>query len=139
MKWNLEVFVCGNYFLFFRRCLVRTVRVNITADLMFAMLVGTLSQHRLPTHASCFTQNPDDPARFRVEVSFSPGVVKHALLEGEHLHAAPLVPLHKDLTCAQVEATLDAAIGESWPVVHIAFHGVSLGLFGVSGNRRDNG
>ena len=58
-------------------------------------------------------KNPDDPARFRVEVSFSPGVVKHALVKGEHLHAAPLVPLHKDLTCAQVEAALGAAIGEA--------------------------
>ncbi|CAM9409508.1 unnamed protein product, partial [Laminaria digitata] len=53
---------------------------------------------------------PEDPARFRVEIHFSPGVVKHPLLSGDHLHTAPLVPLHKHLTCKQVEDTLDAAI-----------------------------
>ena len=62
-------------------------------------------------------QAPEDPARFRVEIHFSPGVVKHPLLSGDHLHTAPLVPLHKHLTCKQVEDTLDAAIGESREVV----------------------
>ncbi|CAM9583380.1 unnamed protein product [Discosporangium mesarthrocarpum] len=51
-----------------------------------------------------------DPARFRVEILFSPGVVKHSLLPGDHLHTAPLVPLQKNLPCAELEATLDAAI-----------------------------
>ncbi|CAM9730098.1 unnamed protein product [Pylaiella littoralis] len=54
---------------------------------------------------------PEDPARFRVEILFSPGVVKHPMLPGDHLHTAPLVPLHKHLTCKQVEETLNAAIG----------------------------
>lgn len=59
------------------------------------------------------TQGPEDPARFRVEILFSPGVVKHPMLEGDHLHTAPLVPLHKHLTCKQVVDTLNAAIGET--------------------------
>lgn len=58
-------------------------------------------------------QAPEDPARFRVEILFSPGVVKHPMLPGDHLHTAPLVPLHKHLTCKQVEETLNAAIGET--------------------------
>lgn len=47
-----------------------------------------------------------------MEILFSPGVVKHPMLPGDHLHTAPLVPLHKHLTCKQVERTLNAAIGE---------------------------
>lgn len=58
-------------------------------------------------------KGPEDPARFRVEILFSPGVVKHPMLEGDHLHTAPLVPLHKHLTCKQVVDTLNAAIGEA--------------------------
>jgi hypothetical protein len=52
----------------------------------------------------------DDPSRFRVEILFTPGVVKSPVLSGNHLHTAPLAPLHKQLTCTQVEAVLDAAI-----------------------------
>ncbi|CAM9365448.1 unnamed protein product, partial [Scytosiphon promiscuus] len=58
-------------------------------------------------------KGPEDPARFRVEILFSPGVVKHPMLPGDHLHTAPLVPLHKHLTCKQVERTLNAAIALS--------------------------
>ncbi len=58
-------------------------------------------------------QSPEDPARFRVEILFSPGVVKHPILPGDHLHTAPLVPLHKHLTCKHVVDTLNAAIGEA--------------------------
>lgn len=56
----------------------------------------------------------EDPGRFRVEILFSPGVVKHPLLSGDHLHTAPLVPLHKNLTFKQVVDTLEAANGEMW-------------------------
>ncbi|CAM9112148.1 unnamed protein product [Choristocarpus tenellus] len=51
-----------------------------------------------------------DPARFWVEILFSPGVANHTLLAGDHLHAEPLVPLQTNLTCAELEAILDAAI-----------------------------
>lgn len=54
----------------------------------------------------------DDADRFRVEILFSPGVVKHPLLPGDHLHTAPLVPLHKNLTSSSLEGTLDRAICE---------------------------
>lgn len=61
----------------------------------------------------CDDQAHKDADRFRVEILFSPGVVKHPLLPGDHLHTAPLVPLHKNLTSAKLEGTLDRAIGES--------------------------
>lgn len=60
----------------------------------------------------CDVQSHDDPERFRVEILFSPGVVKHPLLPGDHLHTAPLVPLHKNLTSEKLESTLNSAIGE---------------------------
>ena len=69
-----------------------------------------------------FMQGPEDPARFRVEILFSPGVVKHPMLSGDHLHTAPLVPLHKHLTCAKVLDTLDAAIGEGRPQARANSH-----------------
>ncbi|KAG5181367.1 histidine phosphatase superfamily-domain-containing protein [Tribonema minus] len=53
---------------------------------------------------------PTDPTRFRVEILFSPGVVKHPLLPDDHLHTAPLVPLHKNLSCAHLEGSLEAAM-----------------------------
>lgn len=65
------------------------------------------------THAMTSLQSHDDPERFRVELLFSPGVVKHPLLPGDHLHTAPLVPLHKNLTSAKLESTLNAGIGEA--------------------------
>ncbi|CAM9421282.1 unnamed protein product [Chrysoparadoxa australica] len=55
-------------------------------------------------------KDTNDPSRFRVEILFSPGVVKHPLVPGDHLHTVPLVPLNKNLTCAHLEGTLDAAI-----------------------------
>jgi hypothetical protein len=35
---------------------------------------------------------------------------QHPLLPDDHLHTAPLVPLHKNLSCAQLEGALDAAM-----------------------------
>ncbi|CAM9563815.1 unnamed protein product, partial [Phaeothamnion confervicola] len=55
-------------------------------------------------------KDPGDMDRFRGEILFSPGIVAHPLLRGDHLHTAPLVPLHKNLTCGHLEAVLDAAI-----------------------------
>jgi hypothetical protein len=36
--------------------------------------------------------------------------LQHPLLPDDHLHTAPLVPLHKNLSCAQLEGALDAAM-----------------------------
>ncbi len=55
----------------------------------------------------------DDPSRFRVEVMFSPGVVKHPLQSKDRLKARPLTALNKNLSCAQVEEMLDAAIARA--------------------------
>ncbi len=55
----------------------------------------------------------DDPSRFRVEVMFSPGAVKHPLLSKDHLKVKPLTILNKNLSCAQVEEMLDAAIARA--------------------------
>ncbi len=52
----------------------------------------------------------DDPARFRVEVLFSPGIVQHPLRSEDNIKAKPLTVLNKNLSCAEVEEMLDAAI-----------------------------
>ncbi len=51
-----------------------------------------------------------DPARFRVEVLFSPGIVQHPLQSKGNTKAKPLTLLNKNLSCAQIEEMLDAAI-----------------------------
>lgn len=67
-----------------------------------------------------------------MEILFSPGVVKHPMLSGDHLHTAPLVPLHKHLTCKQVVDTLNAAIGEGRPQARAVPAWVVMITMGVS-------